>query len=41
MTGSNQKGFQYIFFEELRDSELGWIRYKIPKFIDKRRTIGI
>jgi hypothetical protein len=40
MTGSNQKGFQY-FFEELRDSELGWTRYKIPKFIDKRRTIGI
>jgi hypothetical protein len=20
---------------------LGWIRYKFPKFIDKRRTIGI
>jgi hypothetical protein len=27
--------------EELRDSELGWMRYKFPKFISETRMRGI
>jgi hypothetical protein len=27
--------------EELRDSDLGWMRYKLPKFIGKTRMRGI
>jgi hypothetical protein len=37
-----EKGIEYVgfyfrrfFVEELRDSDLGWMRYKLPKFIGK------
>jgi hypothetical protein len=33
--------FRSILVEELRDSELGWMTYKLFKFIDKTRMRGI
>jgi hypothetical protein len=33
--------FRSFLVEELRDSELGWMTYKLFKFIDKTRMRGI
>jgi hypothetical protein len=48
ITKNWKKGIEYVgfyfrrfFMEELRDSELGWMRYKLPKFIGKTRIRGI